>query len=100
MRQGSLAWSARHDITPGPFADWWAGWVLNNEGTDQWRLRRLLTPAFSRRLIDALKPRFLALAAELAVAVAVAAGQSMSWKGGLHGRRPYRRHPQCRPDDR
>jgi cytochrome P450 len=44
--------------------------VLNNEGTDQWRLRRLLTPAFSRRLIDALKPRFLAVAAELAVAVA------------------------------
>jgi cytochrome P450 len=70
LRQGSLAWPAHNGITVGPFADWWAGWVLNKEGEDHQRLRRLLNPAFSRRLIDAAAPRFLALAAELVDAFA------------------------------
>jgi cytochrome P450 len=65
VRQGSVAWPAHHGITSGPFARWWAGWVLNKEGADHQRLRRLLTPAFSRRLIDPLIPRFTALAGEL-----------------------------------
>ena len=72
LRQGSLAWPAHHGITSGPFADWWAGWVLNKEGEDHQRLRRLLNPAFSRRLVDALQPRFLALATELVDAFAAA----------------------------
>ena len=66
LRQGSVAWPAHHGITSGPFADWWAGWVLNKEGDDHRRLRRLLNPAFSRRLVESLRPRFLALAGELA----------------------------------
>src|SRR5215469_6101790 len=66
VRQGSVAWPAHHGITSGPFAQWWSGWVLNKEGGDHQRLRRLLTPAFSRRLIDALVPRFAGLAGELA----------------------------------
>jgi len=66
VRQGSVAWPAHHGITSGPFAQWWSGWVLNKEGEDHQRLRRLLTPAFSRRLIDALVPRFAGLAGELA----------------------------------
>ena len=66
VRQGSVAWPAHHGITSGPFVQWWAGWVLNKEGEDHQRLRRLLTPAFSRRLIDALVPRFAGLAGELA----------------------------------
>jgi len=70
LRQGSLAWPAHNGITAGPFADWWAGWVLNKEGEDHQRLRRLLNPAFSRRLVDALQPRFLALAEELVDAFA------------------------------
>ena len=65
LRQGSWAWPAHHGITSGPFADWWAGWVLNKEGADHQRLRRLLNPAFSRRRIEALEPRLRALAAEL-----------------------------------
>jgi cytochrome P450 len=65
LRQGSVAWPAHHGITAGPFADWWASWVLNKEGADHRRLRRLLSPAFSRRLIDALVPRMRALAGEL-----------------------------------
>ena len=66
LRQGSSAWPAHHGITAGPFADWFANWVLNKEGTDHRRLRKLLNPAFSRRHIEALRPRFRSLAAELA----------------------------------
>jgi cytochrome P450 len=65
VRQGSAAWPAHHGITSGPLAEWWAGWVLNKEGEDHQRLRRLLTPAFSRRLVEALAPRFAELAGEL-----------------------------------
>lgn len=65
LRQGSSAWPAHHGITSGPFAQWWANWVLNKEGADHRRLRKVLNPAFSRRLVDAMKPRFRALAAEL-----------------------------------
>ncbi|GAA4083398.1 cytochrome P450 [Actinomadura miaoliensis] len=65
LRQGSVRWPAHHGITSGPFADWWSNWVLNKEGQDHHRLRRLLNPAFSRRLVDGLVPRFQALAAEL-----------------------------------
>jgi cytochrome P450 len=66
VRQGSVAWPAHHGITSGPFAQWWSGWVLNKEGEDHQRLRRLLTPAFSRRLIEPMVPRFAGLAGELA----------------------------------
>src|SRR5262252_3466071 len=66
LRQGSRLWPAHHGITSGPFADWWASWVLNMEGEEHHRLRRLLNPAFSRRLVEPLRPRFAALAAELA----------------------------------
>jgi len=65
VRQGSSAWPAHHGITSGLFADWWAGWVLNKEGADHQRLRKLLNPAFSRRLVAAMEPRFAALAGEL-----------------------------------
>ena len=65
LRQGSRLWPAHHGITSGPFADWWASWVLNMEGEEHHRLRRLLNPAFSRRLVEPLRPRFAALAGEL-----------------------------------
>ena len=65
LRQGSPAWPAHHGITSGLFADWWSNWVLNKEGADHQRLRKLLNPAFSRRLVAPLEPRFAALAAEL-----------------------------------
>jgi cytochrome P450 len=66
LRQGSRLWPAHHGVTSGPFADWWASWVLNKEGEDHHRLRRALNPAFSRRIIDRLRPRFSDLADELA----------------------------------
>src|SRR5690242_16000710 len=66
LRQGSRLWPAHHGVTSGPFADWWAGWVLNKEGEAHQRLRRLLNPAFSRRIVAGLQPRFAGLAEELA----------------------------------
>src|SRR5690242_2468687 len=66
LRQGSRLWPAHHGITSGPFADWWASWVLNLEGEAHQRMRRLLSPAFSRRIVEALRPRFADLAGELA----------------------------------
>ena len=64
LRQGSWAWPAHNGVT-GRFADWWAGWVLNMEGDDHARLRRLLNPAFSARTIGAMQDGFVALAHEL-----------------------------------
>src|SRR5690348_4880887 len=66
LRQGSRLWPAHHGITSGPFADWWASWVLNLEGEAHHRMRRLLSPAFSRRIVEGLRPRFADLAGELA----------------------------------
>src|SRR5690349_13606888 len=66
LRQGSRLWPAHHGITSGPFADWWASWVLNLEGEAHQRMRRLLSPAFSRRIVEARRPRFGELAGELA----------------------------------
>jgi cytochrome P450 len=74
LRQGSSAWPAHHGITSGPFAAWWANWVLNKEGGDHRRLRKLMNPAFSRRVVAAARPRFRVLATELVNAFA-AAGQ-------------------------
>ncbi|GAA5052042.1 cytochrome P450 [Thermocatellispora tengchongensis] len=65
LRQGSAAWPAHNGVTEGPFAKWWASWVLNKEGEEHHRLRRLMNPAFSHKLIAGLVPRFQALAAEL-----------------------------------
>ncbi len=65
LRQGSVAWPAHNGVTEGPFAQWWASWVLNKEGEEHHRLRRLMNPAFSPKLIGGLVPRFQALANEL-----------------------------------
>jgi cytochrome P450 len=70
LRQGSRLWPAHHGITSGPFADWWASWVLNLEGEAHRRMRRLLSPAFSRRIVEVLRPRFGDLARELTDAFA------------------------------
>ncbi len=70
LRQGSRLWPAHHGITSGPFAEWWSGWVLNMEGEAHHRMRRLLSPAFSRRAVEALRPRFRDLAGQLVDAFA------------------------------
>jgi cytochrome P450 len=65
LRQGSVAWPAHNGVVEGPFAQWFASWVLNKEGEEHHRLRRLMNPAFSPKLIGGLVPRFQALAGEL-----------------------------------
>ncbi|GAA2426428.1 cytochrome P450 [Streptomyces macrosporus] len=65
LRQGSVAWPAHNGVTEGPFARWWDSWILNKEGEEHHRLRRLMNPAFSPKLIKGLVPRFQALAGEL-----------------------------------
>lgn len=65
LRQGSAAWPAHNGVTEGPFARWWDGWVLNKEGEEHHRLRRLMNPAFSPKRIGGLVPHFQALATEL-----------------------------------
>lgn len=64
LRQGSHAWP-RHNGVTGPFADWWGHVLLNKEGADHARLRRLVNPAFSPKLIGSLGPQFRALGEEL-----------------------------------
>ncbi len=65
MRQGSIMWPAHNGVTEGPFARWWASWVLNKEGEEHRRLRKLMTPAFTQKLIAGQVPRFQSLAGEL-----------------------------------
>jgi cytochrome P450 len=64
LRQGSHKWPAHNQAT-GSFADWWLRMLLNRMGADHARLRRLVNPAFSPKLIPALQPRFEEIANEL-----------------------------------
>ncbi len=56
LRQGSVAWPAHNGVTEGPFAEWFASWILNKEGEEHHRLRRLMNPAFSPKLLTSLVP--------------------------------------------
>ncbi len=62
--QGSAAWSRHNGIT-GPWARWWGNIVLNKEGADHVRMRKLVNPAFSSRHVEGLVPKFQDLANEL-----------------------------------
>jgi len=56
--------ACHHGITSGPFADWWASWVLNLEA----RRPENAPPAQPGLLppeVEALRPRFTDLAGEL-----------------------------------
>ncbi|MGO4685449.1 cytochrome P450 [Hyphomicrobium sp. 2TAF46] len=67
LRQGSYRWPA-HNRASGLFAEWWLRMLLNRVGTDHDRLRRLVNPAFSPRLVTPLIPRFEAIAEEIIMA--------------------------------
>ena len=62
--QGSAAWSRHNNIT-GPWAHWWSNIVLNREGQDHVRLRKLVNPAFASKHVANLVPEFQALANKL-----------------------------------
>ena len=59
--QGSARWSEHNGIT-GDWATWWANIVLNKEGAEHVRLRKLVNPAFSSRHVEGLVPKFQELA--------------------------------------
>lgn len=65
LRQGSWAWPDKNGVTEGLFYDFWRSTLINFEGPDHARLRRLHNPAFSPRLIEGLVPQFQDLANEL-----------------------------------
>ncbi len=65
LRQGSWAWPDKNGVTDGLFHQFWRTTLINYEGADHGRLRRLHNPAFSPKLIEGLVPRFQALANEL-----------------------------------
>lgn len=65
LRQGSWAWPALNGVAAGPLVDWWNRSLLNLEGDDHRRLRKLLNPAFTPGLVNGLAPRFRALAGDL-----------------------------------
>ncbi len=65
FQQGNARWPAQNGVHSGPFARWWQETLLSLEGEDHLRLRRLLSPAFRSRAIEAMRPRFQALADEL-----------------------------------
>lgn len=64
LRQGSYAWPKLCGAE-GSFADWWMRMLLSKEGADHSRLRRLVNPAFSPRLVRSMTPKFQELANNL-----------------------------------
>ncbi|GAB2733985.1 cytochrome P450 [Sinomonas soli] len=65
LSQGSKKWPEHNGVHGGLFYDWWTKNLLVLEGEDHHRIRRLLNPAFSPKLIKELVPRFQELAHEL-----------------------------------
>lgn len=65
FQQGNARWPAQNGIHEGPWQQWWAETLLSIEGADHLRMRRLLGPAFRNKTIEAMRPRFQALAGEL-----------------------------------
>jgi cytochrome P450 len=62
--QGSARWSEHNGIA-GEWARWWGSIVLNREGADHVRLRKLVNPAFSSKHVASMVPAFQRLAGEL-----------------------------------
>lgn len=64
LRQGSYRWPDHNDCH-GIWARWWKRIMLNREGEDHARLRRLGLPAFAPKLVHAWRPAFERLSCEL-----------------------------------
>jgi cytochrome P450 len=63
--QGNAKWPAQNGIHSGLFSDWWKKTLLSLEGEEHDRVRRLLRPAFGRRVVQGWVPAFQQLATEL-----------------------------------
>jgi len=64
VRQGSYRWP-QHNKATGDWAQWWSRIMLNLEGDDHNRLRRLAMPAFAPKRVKSLLPVFEAIANDL-----------------------------------
>ncbi|MGK0741604.1 cytochrome P450 [Leucobacter sp. Z1108] len=65
LRQGSWAWPDHNGVHSGLFYDFWGSTLINYEGADHARLRRVHNPAFTPKVVESLKPRFEQIAEEL-----------------------------------
>lgn len=63
--QGNAKWPAQNGIHSGLFSDWWKKTLLSLEGDEHDRIRRLLRPAFGRKVVQGWVPSFQQLAIEL-----------------------------------
>jgi cytochrome P450 len=57
LRQVGIDHLLAQGVTSGPLFEMWRRFVLNVEGPDHGRLRRLFGPAFSTAAVDRLRPR-------------------------------------------
>src|SRR5450755_4414654 len=65
LRQGLAERLARQGITDGPLAQWWRVMILNADGDEHLRLRRLVAKAFTPPAVERLRPFMRASANEL-----------------------------------
>jgi len=65
LRQGAMEFLAAQGVTSGPAADWMREGLLNAEGEDHLRLRRLVSKAFTPRAINGMQPLMRAAAHRL-----------------------------------
>ena len=65
LRQGAMEFLAAQGVTSGPAADWTREGLLNAEGEDHLRLRRLVSKAFTPRAINGMQPLMRAAAHRL-----------------------------------
>ena len=65
LRQGLAARLMRQGITDGPLAQWWRVMILNADGDEHTRLRRLVAKAFTPPAVERLRPFMRASANEL-----------------------------------
>jgi cytochrome P450 len=65
FRQGNAQWPSQNGIHSGLFSDWWKQTLLSLEGDDHDRIRKLLRPAFGRKVLQGWVPSFQQLATEL-----------------------------------
>jgi cytochrome P450 len=72
LREGGMDSLIALGITDGPLFDWMTSLILNVEGADHARLRRLVAKAFTRNTIEALRPVMRTVAAELVDSFAAA----------------------------
>jgi cytochrome P450 len=65
LRPGSRETLASQNVTEGPLAQWWDEILLNIEGADHCRLRRVVAGAFTARQVERLVPAMRRSAYEL-----------------------------------